>query len=185
MIDDAKLLNPDIRLFGQVNTDMLASFFEQYAEVTPDSGALVIELTTQGGDADIGRRLAQQIRLIRKRGRRDCVFVGATTVYSAGVTIMAAVPRSHRYLTSDAALLIHERQATDFKPSNGPLSAALQIAKSKVAELETGVKLEWQGFSELIEGSKVTEDELRRRAATNWYLTAEEALERGLIAAVI
>jgi hypothetical protein len=98
---------------------------------------------------------------------------------------MAAVPRDRRYLTSDSALLIHERQAKDEKPSNGPLSAALQIAKSKVAELETGIELEWQGFAELIEGSKVTEDELRRRAATNWYLTASEALERGLVAGVI
>ena len=179
-----RLLRPDIVLAGSIDQDLLNDFLEQCSKLSNDASEIVISLTTQGGDADIGRRIAQHLRLLQRQGH-DVKFVGITTVFSAGVTIMASVPRLRRYLTRDTELLIHERQYTDGKPSNGPISAALQMAQSKVAELETAVELQWQGFAELIDGSDVSDEELRRRAATNWYLTAEESLKRRLVAELI
>ena len=171
-------------LAGSIDQDLLNGFLEQCSKLSNDASEIVISLTTQGGDADIGRRIAQHLRLLQRQGH-DVQFVGITTVFSAGVTIMASVPRVRRYLTRDAELLIHERQYTDGKPSDGPISAALQMAQSKVAELETALELQWQGFAELIDGSDVSDEELKRRAATNWYLTAEEALKRRLVAELI
>ena len=37
-------------------------------------------------------------------------FLGKTLVASAGVTVMAAFPKDKRWLTRDAALLIHGRR---------------------------------------------------------------------------
>jgi hypothetical protein len=54
---------------------------------------VVLELTTEGGDADGARRMALEIRLCREWHNRDTYFVGKTVVMSAGITIMAAFPR--------------------------------------------------------------------------------------------
>lgn len=48
-----------------------------------------------------------------------------------------------------------------------------------------GVELEDQGFARLIEGSDISHDEIKRRALHDWYLTADEAVERKLVAAIV
>jgi ATP-dependent Clp protease, protease subunit len=164
---------------------MLGNFFSQLREALKDDGAIILELTTSGGEADFGRRIAQQIRICREHLHREMFFVGMTTVYSAGVTIMAAFPHTHRYLAKDTALLIHGRRTAREESPGGPLTAALQVARSKVAELEKGLQLEQQGFAELIAGTDVTDDEIKQCAETNWYLTADEALQRRLVAGLL
>jgi hypothetical protein len=42
-----------------------------------------------------------------------------------------------------------------------------------------------EGFANLIRDSRVTMDEVLRRAPSNWYIEAEEAQALGLIEAVI
>lgn len=42
-----------------------------------------------------------------------------------------------------------------------------------------------EGFQALIQGSKVTMDEVLRRAPENWYVEAHEALDFGLVRAVL
>lgn len=53
---------PDIWLFGAVNSSMLAEFSRQQS-AAPDDKALVFELSTSGGEADTGRRIAEELRL--------------------------------------------------------------------------------------------------------------------------
>ncbi len=89
----------DIRLYGKVDEDMLTEFFRQQAQAKADKH-LVIELGTNGGDADVGRRIAQELTLWQKSQREHCFF-GKTYVYSAGVTIMSAIPPQRRFLTKD------------------------------------------------------------------------------------
>jgi ATP-dependent protease ClpP protease subunit len=164
---------------------MLGGFFQQLGKALEHDGPIVMELTTPGGDAEIGRRMALQIRQCREHLKREMIFLGTTTVYSAGVVIMAAFPNTHRYLARDTALLIHGRHIGKEETQGGPLTAVLQVTRAKVAELEKGIELERAGFAELIAGSDVGEEEIRRCAETNWYLTAEEALSRRLIAGLI
>ncbi len=164
---------------------MLGRFFDQLAKALERDGPIVLELTTQGGEADIGRRMALQIRLSREHLKREMIFFGTTTVYSAGVVVMAAFPNTHRYLAHDTALLIHGRRIEKEESQGGPLTAVLQMTKAKIAELEKGIELERAGFAELIAGSDVSEEEIRRCAETNWYLTAEEALRRKLVAGLV
>ena len=52
-------------------------------------------------------------------------------------------------------------------------------------EIEHSIAIEEAGFADLVEGSDIKLDELRGTAPDNWYLSADEALERGLVRAVI
>jgi ATP-dependent protease ClpP protease subunit len=145
---------------------------------------LVMELNTEGGDADIARRIAMEIRLFIRHADKDTYCVGKTNVHSAGVTIFAAFLCKRRFLTEDAVLPVHERRLDQVVQLCGPIKASIEIIKSNLNMLETAHKLEMEGFRELVEGSSLTVDELYERATCNCYLHAEEALELGLIAEI-
>ena len=72
---NASLLSvlPSIRLYGPVNQGMLDEFFRQQAEA-PTEQPIVFELSTSGGEADSGRRLAQEIPVAAET--RRLVFSG-------------------------------------------------------------------------------------------------------------
>jgi ATP-dependent protease ClpP protease subunit len=178
------LFEPNVRIYGPIDHDIARDFFAQIEQVSKSGAPLVLELTTEGGDADAARRIALELRLFRKR-QQEIYFVGKTVVMSAGATIMAAFPRQHRYLTEDAVLLIHERRLQKSLDLNGPVRADLQIVREMLAQLEMAAKLEKDGFAELAHGSKLTGEQLYERAKTNLYLTARQALELELIRDVI
>jgi len=54
-----------------------------------------------------------------------------------------------------------------------------------IADIDHGLRLEEQGFAELIRGTNVDAEEITRRAYGGWYLSAEEALSRGLVAGLV
>ena len=186
MDDLTRLLsNPNARLWGPIDQQSANNLLDQIQAVRNGEGPLVLELTTNGGDADGGRRLAQEIRLMRQWHGRETYFLGKTAVMSAGVTIMAAFPKQYRYLTRDCRLLVHERRMKKTVELNGPMAANIQIVKEVLAEIEAAEAVEREGFAELVEGSNITEPELFKRAVHNYYLSAQEALDLGLIAGLI
>jgi ATP-dependent protease ClpP protease subunit len=181
----ARLARPTIRLSGSVGHPMVASFFDQLLPVLEVEGSILIELYTDGGDAEIGRRLAEEVRLLRHQHRRDIWFLGKTLVASAGVTVMAAFPKKRRWLTRDAALLIHGRRMLKSLHLEGPLGSCRRVLEEMIADIDHGLRLEERGFAELIEGANVDAEEIARRAYGGWYLSAEEALSRGLVAGLV
>jgi ATP-dependent Clp protease, protease subunit len=181
----ARLGRATIRLSGPVGHPMVASFFDQLLPVLQIEGAILVELFTDGGDAEIGRRLAEEVRLLRQQHGHEMWFLGKTLVASAGVTIMAAFPKDKRWLTSDAALLIHGRRMTKDLHLEGPLGSCRRVLEEMIADIDHGLRLEERGFAELIKGSDVSADEIARRAYGGWYLAAAEALSRGLVAGLI
>ena len=177
---------PDIRLFGKVDDAMLRDFLVQLDAARQRPGALLVEITTIGGDADVGRRMALEIRLLRESRGELVRFFGKTVVYSAGVTLMSAFAPEDRWLSADAVLLIHERKMEKTVQLAGALRACIAVARDLVAEIENGQMLEREGFEELIRGSRLTIDEVMQRVRTaNWYIPAAEAERLGLIAGVI
>jgi ATP-dependent protease ClpP protease subunit len=180
-----ELARPDVRLHGEVGDPMLQSFLDGLAAAETAEGPLVVELTTTGGDADVGLRIAADLRLFRERtGRRALVF-GKAAVYSAGVSILAGAPPQDRWLARGTMLLIHGRQLSTKLDLNGPLVRERERLAALMAEIEAGLALERQGFEALIAGSTVQLEDLLARARTNWYVPAEEALARGLIAGLV
>ena len=110
--------------------------------------------------------------------------MGKTLVASAGVTVMA-FPREKRWLTRDTALLIHWRRMVKDLHLEGPLGSCRRVLEEMIADIDHGLRLEEQGFAELINGAGVDAEEIARRAYGGWYLSAEEALSRGLIAGLV
>ena len=181
----ARLARPTVRLSGSVGHPMVASFFDQLLPVLEVEGSILVELYTDGGDAEIGRRLAEEVRLLQYRLSRDIWFLGKTLVASAGVTIMAAFPKERRWLTRDTALLIHGRRMVKDLHLEGPLGSCRRVLEEMIADIDHGIRLEEQGFGELITGTSVDAEEIASRAYGGWYLTVEEALSRKLVAGLI
>lgn len=164
---------------------MLSSFLDQMDKAVARPGPIVVELTTPGGDADVGRRIAADVRLFRERTGRNPVFFGKTTVFSAGATIMAGFRREDRWLDRHGVLMIHCRKLAKTLELSNFLKAERPRVEALLAEIDLGIKVQTWGFEELIAGSDVGLDELEEKAVENWYLTAEQALQRGLIAGVV
>jgi ATP-dependent protease ClpP protease subunit len=177
---------PQISLLGEVLEEMVEAFLTQLAEAEKGDGDIALQITTPGGDAELGRRMVLEVQHARRRlGSRRFLFLGKTQVYSAGVTLMSAFPCSDRYLTSDAVLLIHGRQLEETIEISGPMRASLAKVKALQEQIEVGLKHEEENFRRLIDDCDITMDELCRKAVHNWYLTADEAFERGLVAGII
>jgi ATP-dependent protease ClpP protease subunit len=174
-----------VRLSGDVDETMLRDFHTQMDGLLAGPDPILLELTTTGGDADVGRRIADDIAAMRSRTKRRLIFLGKTVVYSAGVSIMAGFDRSERWLLRGTMLLIHGRALTRTLNIDGPLVAERARVERLLADIDAGLILEQAGFRTLIEGSEVGLSEIAERVQTNWYLTAEEALARRLIERVI
>ena len=181
----ARLAHPTVRLSGTIDGLMAESFLRQVAPILDTPGAILVELFSQGGDADVGRRLAEEVRLLRQVHSRDMWFLGKTLIASAAVTFMAAFPREHRWLTSDATLLVHGRRMRREVQLEGPLGNCRRVLEEMIADIDNGLRIEEHGFAELVEGSGVTLEDVRRSAYGGWYLSARQALDIGLVAGVI
>lgn len=179
------LFSPNAWINGRVEQSTLSTFLECLDRIRSSGEDLILELNTQGGDADIAQRIAHEVRLFLRYFEDRGYVVGKTFVFSAGVTIMAAFPRTNRYLTEDTTLLIHERHVDKELSLKGPLKANMQIIREQIALLETAQRLENEGFAEFVSGSSMSLDEIIAHAETNCYMTAEDALQRGLIHSIL
>ena len=178
-------LDPPILLAGTVDYEMYKSFRNQLA-ASPKTGLLSVEVSTLGGDPEVARMMGEDVRFHSDvEPARRFVFLGKAAVYSAGVTFMSFFARANRYLTRGTRLMVHERKLDeDFKVS-GPLTTCLSPLRAKLNEVEHSIRIQNEGFENLVRGSKVELEEVIRRAPDNWYLEAQEALELGLIEAVL
>ncbi|VFU09953.1 peptidase S14 [Methylocella tundrae] len=180
----ARLARPDIRLAGPVNDAMHEKFQGQVAALS-GAGPFVIALTTLGGDPEVARAMAADLRLLRAAEGCRFIFFGKSAVYSAGVTFMAGFSVADRWLERDARLMIHERKLDKMVHFDGPLQGCLSIAKALAHEIQNGITIEREGFAALIEESPLTLDEVIAKAPQNWYLDAQEALALKLVGGVI
>ncbi|WP_129791790.1 ATP-dependent Clp protease proteolytic subunit [Sphingosinicella sp. CPCC 101087] len=177
------LASPIISLVGQLNDQSARSVIEQIRKAADGGGDVAMEVTTLGGDAEMARRIVLDLDRARSQmGSRRLSFVGKTVVYSAGVTIMSAFSSAERWLTPDAILLIHCRQLDKTVEVSGPMRASLAEVEALAAQIRTGLALEDENFRRLAEGSDIGVDELCGRAIHNWYMTAQEAVDRRLVA---
>jgi ATP-dependent protease ClpP protease subunit len=181
---DVTLDHAHVSLVGEVSEATAHQFLDQLAKAPKDERTVIVEVTTPGGDAELARRLVLDIAIARKRFRR-LVFVGKTQVYSAGITIMSAFPKEDRFLSRDCSLLIHCRQLEKSVEISGAMRSSLPKVRALVEQIETSLELEEEDFRRLIEGSDIKLEELLGKAVSNWYLPAEEAHRRGLIAELL
>jgi ATP-dependent protease ClpP protease subunit len=180
-----RLARPTVRLSGPIDETMVGRFLDQVLPVLEVEGAIVVELFTSGGDADVGARLAQEVRLLRDMHGRDLWFLGKTLVASAGVTVMSAFPRERRWLTKDATLLVHGRRMKRDVHFEGPLGSSRRVLEEMIADIDNGLRVEEEGFAALIAESNVSLQEVKALAYGGWYVSADMAFNRGLVAGLV
>lgn len=177
--------SPAVRLSGSVDQTMYLHFKDSLASA-PQQGLVVVEMATLGGDPEIARMMGEDIRFHSALfPEARIVFLGKTAVYSAGATFMGFFARENRYLTRGTRMMIHERIIIRKVNLEGPLSTCLAPLQAAINEIEASIAIQKEGFANLILGSGVSMEELLQRAPSNWYLEANEAVERGLVTAVL
>ncbi|MEO7469836.1 MAG: peptidase S14, partial [Sphingobium limneticum] len=103
---------PSIMLSGVVDHGMYLHF-KNCLSTAPQTGLVVVEISTLGGDPEIARLMGEDIRFHSDLyPDRRLVFMGRTAVYSAGATFMSFFATENRYLTRGTRLMIHERIIT-------------------------------------------------------------------------
>jgi ATP-dependent protease ClpP protease subunit len=163
---------------------MVEKFLDQLRDAEIAGGDVAMELTTLGGDAELGRRLVLEIENARARLAGRFLFLGKTAVYSAGATIMSAFPRADRWLSADAVVMIHCRKLEKTIEISGPMRASLPEIDALRSQILTGLRLEERSFQRLIQGTNIALEELCDKALHNWYLPAEDAVRLGLVAGI-
>lgn len=177
--------DPAVRLSGTVDYCMYENFRSQLASAPPE-GLIVIELSTLGGDPEVARMMGEDIRYHTEVDpKRRFVFLGKAAIYSAGTTFMSFFARENRYLTRGTRLMIHERKLTKTLEISGPLTTCIANVKATLHEIESSIEIQNEGFANLIVGSRVTMDEVLKKAPSNWYLEAQEAQSLGLIEGIL
>ena len=176
---------PAILLGGPVDYDMYKAFRSQL-DGSKKEGLVVTELSTLGGDPEVARMMGEDIRF-HSENSRNCrfVFLGKAAIYSAGTTFMSFFSIENRYLTRGTRLMIHERKLDKQLHINGPLTTCVATVTAALHEIEASIAIQNEGFENLIVGTKVTMDEVLRRAPGNWYIEANEAKSLGLVAEVL
>lgn len=178
------LARPQISLVGDIDKYSVERFLDQLREAEKAGGDIALELTTQGGDPEMARRIVFEVESARRRSPGRFLFLGKAVVYSAGITIMSAFPARDRWLARETILMIHGRKLDKTVEISGPIRASVPMIDALRAQMETGLALEEEGFRRLIEGCDIGLDELMEKALHNWYLTAGEAMARGLVAGI-
>jgi ATP-dependent protease ClpP protease subunit len=176
---------PTILLGGPVDYDMYNSFRQQLDSASKE-GLVVFELSTLGGDPEVARMMGEDIRF-QSENYPECrfVFLGKAAIYSAGTTFMSFFAVQNRYLTRGTRLMIHERKLDKQLHISGPLTTCVATVTATLHEIEASILIQNEGFENLVRGTKVTMDEVLRRAPGNWYIEANEAKELGLVAQVL
>lgn len=181
--------SPAILLSGPVDYDMYRDFrtkLEQALAATPGTGRIHVELSTLGGDPEVARMMGEDIRFHSDLvPERRMVFLGKAAIYSAGTTFMSFFAIENRYLTRGTRLMVHERKLSKTLRIEGPLTTCIAGVNAMLHEIESSIEIQNEGFENLIRGSRVTMDEVLRKAPANWYIEANEAVELGLVTAVI
>jgi ATP-dependent protease ClpP protease subunit len=172
-------------LFGVIDEAMYKNFREQLAAAA-DSRLVVVALSTLGGDPEIARMMGEDIRFHSELspGRRF-VFLGKAAIYSAGVTFMNFFARQNRYVTRGSRLMIHERKLSKTLAIDGPLTMCLANVRATLNEIECSIAIQNEGFENLVRGSKVSIEQVLKKAPNNWYIEAEDAKRSGLVEAVL
>lgn len=176
---------PAILISGPVDDDMYRSFRQQL-DAAPKDGLVATELSTLGGDPEVARMMGEDIRFHTERNpNRRFVFLGKAAIYSAGTTFMSFFAVENRYLTRGTRLMIHERKMDKPLHIAGPLTSCVATVKAALHEIEASIAIQNEGFENIVRGTKVTMEEVLRRAPSNWYIEANEAKSLGLVAEIL
>jgi ATP-dependent protease ClpP protease subunit len=135
-LEPSAFKSPAVVLSGTVDYDMYNSFRAQLAK-TPDTGLIVVVLSTLGGDPEVARMMGEDVRYHSDLDpNRHFVFLGKAAIYSAGTTFMSFFARDNRYLTRGTRLMVHERKMNKTLAIDGPLTTCVATVTATLHEIQ-------------------------------------------------
>ena len=156
---------------GDVNQELAQKVISQLIALDTDNhDPIKVIICTPGGHVDSG----YAIRDIMKYVESPVITIGAGWVASIGVPIFFGAPKENRYSLPGTRYLIHQ-------PSGGAGGQASDIR----IEAQEILKIR-QKLNELIaEESGQTVEKVAKDSDRNFWMSAEEAVEYGLVPKII
>lgn len=188
VLDPSALITPqepDLRvvgLFADVNEEKIAEiihsvlfFNEMNRQSAPENQKpITFYLSTYGGNADDMFAMYDMMRIVREH--TEIHTVGLGKVMSAGVLMLAAGTKGHRYIGKNCRVMIHAVMGGN----HGSLH-------NMINEMEAIEQLQDMYCDALIAETKLTRVKLKKmlERKVNVYLSAEEAVELGIADEII
>ena len=168
-----KFLNTrQIILSGEVDKELAEKIVRQLLilEADSDSKQIYVYIDSPGGDVDAGFAIFDMIRFIKP----PVYTIGMGLVASAGALILLAAPRDHRLGFPNSHYLIHQ-------PLSGIKGVAtdIEIHAKEIEKIKAKINALIAAETDKDEAA-VTKDTNR-----DYWLSADEAAEYGLISAVV
>ncbi len=156
---------------GEINQKLVGNIAGQLLALSSESDdPITLFIHSQGGHVDSGHAIYDAIRFINARVR----MVGNGWVASAGALIYAAVPSEDRYCLPNTRFLLHQ-------PSGGVQGSGSDIA----IEAEEIVKMRQRLNRILSKATGQPLEKVEKDTQRNFWLTAEEAKEYGLVGSIV
>lgn len=156
---------------GEITQELVGKIAGQLLALASESDEpITLFIHSQGGHVDSGHAIYDAIRFIDARVR----MVGNGWVASAGALIYVSVPLEDRYCLPNTRFLLHQ-------PSGGVQGSGSDIA----IEAEEIVKMRQRLNEILAEATGQPLEKVQEDTQRNFWLTAEEAKEYGLVGSIV
>jgi ATP-dependent Clp protease, protease subunit len=156
---------------GEINQRLASDVTAQLLALSAESDEpITLFINSQGGHVESGDTIHDMIRFVKPRVR----IVGTGWVASAGALIYISAPREHRYCLPNTRFLLHQ-------PAGGVGGTAsdIEIEANEILRMRERLnEMFAEGTGQPIE--KIQEDTRR-----NFWLTATEAREYGLVGSIV
>ncbi len=160
-----------VLLSGEIDHEVADRAISQLLILDADShDPIRVIISSQGGHVDSGYAIHDMLRYIES----PVVTLGAGWVASIAVPILLSVDKSHRYSLPNTRFLLHQ-------PSGGAGGQAsdLRIAAEEILKLRARL-------NQLIaDETGKSSEQIGEDSDRNFWMSAEEALEYGLVGRII
>jgi ATP-dependent Clp protease, protease subunit len=161
----------NIIISGEVNQRLAASVMAQLLALAAESDETInVFINSQGGHVESGDTIHDMIRFVKPRVR----IVGTGWVASAGALIFVSVPREDRYCLPHTRFLLHQ-------PAGGMRGTAADVD----IEAKEILKMRERLNHVFAAATGQTPERIHEDTRRNFWLSAEEAREYGLVGSII
>jgi ATP-dependent Clp protease protease subunit len=160
-----------ILIYGEITQRVAREMSEKLLVLAADSEEdIKLFINSQGGHVESGDTIFDMIRFVKPRVK----IIGTGWVASAGALIYAAVPKEDRYSLPNTRFLLHQ-------PMGGMSGQAADIA----IEAEEILKMRRRLNQIFAQQTGQPLEKVERDTDRNFWMSAEEAREYGLVGNIV
>ena len=170
-LNDRLLKTRTIMISGEINKDRADQFAREILVLDSESSdPIYVYINSPGGDVDSGFAIYDMIRFVSS----PVTMIGMGLVASAAALIFLAVPSERRVALPDSTYLIHQ-----------PLSQLKGVAIDVAIYADKIEALRHKLDAVIAVATGKTREEVEKDTERDCWLTAEEALDYGLLSRIV